>query len=96
MIWQAVLVLMIAEIVSNGMLSPPGALAIVGMSESVPLNHVSGLLGSSISLTGRSRKTSSPKKLTQKRTSREMQMSYDESSPLTIANQSRRRYSCLY
>jgi hypothetical protein len=28
---------MIAEIVSNGMLSLPGALAVVGVSESVPL-----------------------------------------------------------
>ena len=53
MTWQAVSVLMIAEIVSNGMLSLPGALAVVGVSESVPLNHVSGLPGSSISLGGR-------------------------------------------
>jgi hypothetical protein len=59
MSWQAVSVLMIAEIVSNGMLSLPGALAIVGVSESVPLNHVPELPGSSISLGGRSQRISS-------------------------------------
>ena len=59
MSWQAVSVLMIAEIVSNGMLSLPGALAIVGVSESVPLNHVPELPGSSINLGGRSQRTSS-------------------------------------
>jgi hypothetical protein len=59
MSWQAVSVLMIAEIVSNGMLSLPGALAVVGVSEPVSLNPVSGLPGSSISLAGRSRRTSS-------------------------------------
>jgi hypothetical protein len=58
MSWQAVSVLMIAEIVSNGMLSLPGALAVVGVSESVPLYHVPEFPGGSISLGGRSRRTS--------------------------------------
>lgn len=61
MTWQAVSVLMIAEIVSNGMLSLPGALAVVGVSESVPLNHVSGLPGSSLT------KDFQPKQITQQK-----------------------------
>jgi hypothetical protein len=88
MTWQAVSVLMIAEIVSNGMLSLPGALAVVGVSEPVPLSHVSVLLGSSISLGGRSRKGFQPKQITQKCTSRKAHMSYNESFPPTLANQS--------
>jgi hypothetical protein len=77
MSWQAVSVLMIAEIVSNGMLSLPGALAIVGVSESVPLNHVPELPGSSISLGDH--KGLPAKQINQKRVSRTMHISYDES-----------------